>query len=67
NLAILLGAAYDCFLDSDHAFSARVEALEQLPATEASLRRHLEAALLFPATWIMPGRDDILGRVPALR
>ncbi len=65
-IAAELGRAYGYLLEPDSAIDALYEALTVLPADDEDHRRRLEATLLVGA-FVVPGRLDVVRRLPALK
>ncbi|MGA5097067.1 ATP-binding protein [Streptomyces lavendulocolor] len=62
DIAMLLGTAHVYQLDFDTGLTVWERALAELPADQEERRRRLHAYLLSAATWLAPGRGDILAR-----
>ncbi|MFF3404520.1 AAA family ATPase [Streptomyces sp. NPDC002659] len=67
DIAARLGTAHVYLLDADRGLAIWDEALLLLPADQEERKRRLEAGLLTMATWVVPGQNEVLGRVPDLR
>ncbi len=65
-IAMELGRAYGFLLEPAQAAGAFGEAAADLPTDDEDHRRRLEATLLVGA-FIVAGRHDVVGRIPALK
>ncbi|MFD6826869.1 ATP-binding protein [Streptomyces sp. NPDC060085] len=59
-LAVPLGAVY-LFAAPERGLALQAEAIAQLPGDQEDLRRRLQASMLTLASWVVPGRLDLLG------
>ncbi|MFF7242073.1 AAA family ATPase [Streptomyces collinus] len=67
DIAVVLSTIQSYLLRPSEGIAVLMEALSQLPDREEDRKRLIEAGLLATATWVLPGRGDILGGLERLR